>query len=177
MSLVHTLTQLTFLFLAYKFGNIKEWKKYHPTLLYICSLNLLYNFLAANYDLWKYQPDLYSNHSLTEVGNSIILLPAIAFIFLSNYPEQESLKKKIFYYGKWIVGSFLIELIFVYFDKITFHHGYKYWMEPFFYLMMYTFIRLHMKRPILTYFLSILIILWFIWYFSIPVMTPIEDRK
>jgi hypothetical protein len=174
---LHTLTHILFIFLAYKFADLKQWKKYQSTLLYICALNLLYNFLSANYDLWKYQPDFYSNHSLTEVGNSVILLPAIAFIFLSNYPENESKKRVLIYFLKWIIGSFLIEAPYVYFDKITFHHGYNYWMEPFFYTLMYSFIRLHHTRPILTYFLSGIVVLGFILGFNVPVSTPIDERR
>ncbi|MFZ3579702.1 CBO0543 family protein [Virgibacillus sp. DJP39] len=173
---MHTLSQILFIFLAYKFGDLREWKKYQSTLLYVCTLNLLYNFLAANYDLWKYQPDFYSSHSLTEVGNSIFLLPAISFIFLSNYPEEHTQKKVLFYYVKWIVGSILVESVFVYFDKITFHHGYKFWMEPAFYFLMYTFIRLHFKHPLLTYFLSGLVVVGFIWIFDVPITTPIGER-
>lgn len=173
---MHTITQIAFIVLAFKIGNIREWKKYHPTLLYICALNLLYNFLAANHDLWKYQPDFYSSHSLTEVGNSIILLPAIAFIFLSHFPEEQGRKKIFLFYVKWIVCSVLIESVYVYFDKITFHNGYAFWMEPFFYTLMYTFIRLHYKHPILTYFLSVIVVLSLIWIFEVPVATPIDQR-
>lgn len=174
---MHTLTQLAFLFFAYKFGNWREWRKYQPTLLYICALNLLYNFLAANYDLWKYIPDFYSNHSITEVINSVILLPAIALIFLSHYPEGQGSKKITAYYLKWIIYSVLIESVYVYFEKITFHNGYAFWMEPFFYFLMYTFIRLHHTQPILTYFLTALVVLGFIYGFDVPVSTNIEDRK
>ncbi|WP_226665321.1 CBO0543 family protein [Metabacillus litoralis] len=173
---MHTLTHLACIFFVYKFANLREWKNYHPTLLYICVINLLYNFLLANYDLWKYQPDFYSNHSLTEVGNSIILLPAIAYIFLTYYPENQGMRKILKYYLKWIVWSLVIESVYVYFGKITFHHGYKFWMEPFFYILMYTFVRLHYKKPLLTYFLSVIVVLLLLWIFDIPVTTPINQR-
>lgn len=173
---MHTLTHLACIFFVYKYANLQKWRLYHSTLLYICAVNLLYNFLCANYDLWKYKPDIYSNHTLTEVGNSVILLPAIAFIFLSHYPEKQGNKKVLLYYLKWVFLSFLIETIFVYFGKITFHHGYKFWMEPFFYFIMYTFIRLHYKHPLLTYILSVFVVIILLLIFKIPVNTPIDNR-
>jgi len=173
---MHSLAHILFIYLTYKYADWKNWKKYHATLLYIGFLNLTYNFLAANYDLWRYEPDLYSTHSITEILNSVIALPAIAFIFLSNYPAQESKRHITTYYIKWIVGSLIIESIYIYFDKITFHNGYKFWMEPFFYILMYVFIRLHFMRPLLTYFLSAIVIILFIVVFNVPVGTSIGDR-
>ncbi|WP_273127371.1 CBO0543 family protein [Bacillus weihaiensis] len=174
---MYTVTQAAFIIAVYKLADFKQWKDFHPTLLYVCVLNLLYNYITANYQLWKLHPDFFSNHSITDIMNSIILLPAMSFLFLSHYPKNKEKKAIILYYIKWIIGSVLIESIFVVTNRISFHNGYHFWMEPFFYTLMFTFIRLHYKRPLLTYVLSCLVVLFFIWYFNVPIGTPIDERN
>lgn len=154
---------------SYFKGNWKEWPKYALTIFYVINLNLLYEVLCKDKLLWEYVPSFFpKSHTLTALIYTFIVLPGITLIFLSNYPFKETFKKKIVYFLKWIIISFVIEYFFLYFNKIELTNGYDYWMEPFFYGVMYSMIRLHFTRPILTYGLSFCIILFLLNIFDIP---------
>lgn len=155
---------------AYFKGNWKEWSKYIHTIFYVVNLNLLYEVLCRDKLLWIYTPSFFpKSQIITTLIYSFIVLPCITLIFLSNYPFEEKTKNQTLYILKWILGSFIIESIFIYFDNIDLKNGYKSWMEPLFYLAMYSMIRLHFSRPFLTYSLSFVIIIFLLNVFHIPI--------
>jgi hypothetical protein len=170
---LHTITTLILLGCVYKFADWKRIREYHATLIYIGYVNLLYLFLTAGFPMWQYEPDSFSNHTITEISNSLIFLPCVALLFLSLYP----VKMKIWvYYSLWIAGSIVWEYIFVSFNKITFHNGWSFWVEPIFYLVMYIMIRLHYKRPIWAYIGSIIFVLVLLLIYNIPLDIPYYNR-
>ncbi|WP_442599021.1 CBO0543 family protein [Neobacillus sp. D3-1R] len=155
---------------AYFKGNWREWNKYHSTILYVVNLNLLYEVLCHDKLLWVYNPTLFPKSQIfTTLIYSFFVLPSITLIFLSNYPFKEGKNKKAFYILKWVIASYIIESIYIYFDKIDLKNGYKHWMEPLFYIVMYLMIRLHFSRPFLTYSLSFVIIVVLLNFFHIPI--------
>jgi hypothetical protein len=42
---------------VWKWGDWRNWEKYHSTMMYFALGNVLYNFLCANHFLWKLKPD------------------------------------------------------------------------------------------------------------------------
>lgn len=123
--------------------------------------------------MWRYEPDFFSNHTITELSNSVIFLPSVALLFLSLYPTKMS---KALYYLIWIIGSTIWEFIFITFNKITFHNGWNFWIEPLFYLVMYIMVRLHYKRPIWAYIGSVVFIVILLIAFNVPVGTHYDNR-
>ncbi|MFD2443027.1 CBO0543 family protein [Bacillus sp. CGMCC 1.16607] len=155
--------------LSFYKGNWREWPKYAITIFYVIILNLLYEVLCAEKLLWQYIPSGFpKSHVLTALLYTFIILPGITLMFLSNFPFQQARTKQFFYIFKWIIVSTIIEYIYIYFKKIELNNGYTYWMEPLFYVVMYTMIRLHYTRPFLSYFLSIIIIITLLQIFDIP---------
>lgn len=150
-------------------GNWKEWTKYTLTIFYVIILNLLYEILCRDKLLWEYVPGIFpKSQTVTTLLYSFIVLPGITLIFLTNYPFNETIKKQIVYISKWIIVSLITESILIYFNKLDLNNGYYFWMEPFFYVVMYSMIRLHFTRPILTYGLSFIIIILLLNIFDIP---------
>lgn len=150
-------------------GNWKEWRKYALTILYVINLNLLYELLCKEKILWVYNPDFFpKSHVSTSLLYNFIILPGVTLIFLSNFPYNELIRKQIIYTIKWIIVSIIFEGLYLYFGRIELHNGYKFWMEPLFYVMMYTMIRLHHTRPLLTYVISVIIIVVLLNLFNIP---------
>ncbi|UII55257.1 hypothetical protein LS684_16590 [Cytobacillus spongiae] len=152
-----------------KRGQLTGWKDYHSTLLYIATCNLLYNCLTEDYKLWKYNADFFENHIMTDLLYSFIILPIVALLFLTNFPNEVERKKKGIYVLKWVIACLLTEALFLSFNRLELMHGYKYWMEIFFYTTMFLMIRLHTKKPLATYFLSIIIIITLIQLFDVPI--------
>ncbi|WP_421383713.1 CBO0543 family protein [Bacillus salacetis] len=150
-------------------GNWREWEKYHLTIMYVTICNLLYNHLAQNKMLWEYYPDFYpKSHIIVDILYSFINLPAITLLFLTYYPFTASRLKKFRYITLWAAASLIIEYPFYKYDRLLLQHGYEYWMDLFFYIVMYSMIRLHYSRPFLAYFLSALIAAAMLWMFEIP---------
>jgi hypothetical protein len=155
---------------TYYKGNWREWSKYALTIFYVIILNLLYEVICMDKRLWVYTPDFFpKSQILTTLLYSFVILPGITLMFLSNYPHTDEVKKQIFYIVKWIFCSFAIESIYLYFDKIILINGYKHWMEPLFYIAMYSIIRLHHTRPLFSYVVSIVIIISLLTIFKIPI--------
>ncbi|MCI1592208.1 CBO0543 family protein [Heyndrickxia oleronia] len=162
-----TVTVILLIILIWK-RYLKNWKDYHATLVYVITCNLTYIVLCRDYWLWKYHSPFLSEKQI-ELFNVLVLLPLISLLYLSRYPEGVRKIKKFIFLSKWVIGSMLIEGLFIYFNEIEFDHGWGFWMELPFYFVMYTFMRLHMFKPLLVYALSVITALLFLWIFHVPV--------
>lgn len=154
----------------------RNWGMYHPTLLYVASSDLLYNYLCTKHLLWAYKPDVILTHNSVDLVYTFIILPAISLLFLTNYPNGFRNSRHIRYITVWVLASLAVEKIIIMAGYLQFNNGWKFWMEIPFYYTMYSLIRLHQTRPLLTYALSILIIIFLINTFDVPFTTPIEKR-
>jgi hypothetical protein len=130
----------------------RNWGQYHTTLLYGSSMNLLSYVIMGKDRLWYHIPSSLWN----DIADSFVLLPSIFLLYLSFFPKKTN--KKWIYYLKWVIGSLIFEWLLVRFGEFGFHEKYHFWMDIPFYFVMYAFIKLHTKRPLLTYGLSILFI-------------------
>jgi hypothetical protein len=167
---MHIIFTALMLLLAYYKGNWREWNKYHLTIFYVIICNLLYNHLCQNMMLWEYKPDFHpKSHIIVDILYSFINLPAITLLFLTFYPFSGSGKKKLRYLVLWAGASMLVEYPFYKSGRLLLQNGYEYWMDALFYMAMYGSIRLHFTRPFLTYFVSVLITIFMMWIFKIPV--------
>lgn len=156
--------------LAYWKSDWRNWQKYGLTIYYVTTCNLLYGVLCQNHLLWKYVPDLLPNSNvLVDIFYSFIVLPCVTLLYLSNYPFGEKVIKHLVYITAWVIGSFLIFYPFVQTGRLVLQNGYHYWMDFFFYIVMYGLIRLHYSRPILTYGISIIFIVFLMRYFHVSI--------
>lgn len=165
---MHLLLAIIIGFLVFFKADLHNWKEYQPTILYLVCCNLLYNILCQNKFLWKYHADFLSTQRATELIYSFWILPLVALLYLSNFPPKKAgMSKKAWYVLKWIMASLFVELIYLKMVRIELMNEYKLWMEPFFYLVMYSMLRLHHKRPLLTYGFSVAIILFLMQVFHV----------
>ena len=155
-------------------GYYKDWKKYHTTMLYYALGNLTYNFLCANYILWRFNPDFISNHTLTEMIYTFIVFPGTILMFLGNYPK--TFYKQVLHNLWWITVYVLVEVVYLITDKIYYQYGWHLWWSAILVAVMFPMFRLHHTRPLLTYILSVPITLFLLWYFNVPVHIPMEER-
>lgn len=169
---MHVALGVFMIFALFKWGDYKNWQKYHSTMLYFVMGNLLYNFLTASYFLWRLDADFISNHTLTELIYSFIVFPITALLFLSNYPE----KKKLYYMSKWVFIYVAVEYLFTLTKHIEYQYGWTLGWSAFFDVFMFPMLLLHYKKPLLAYAISIPIGVFFIWYFNVPVHIPVEER-
>ncbi|WP_339146758.1 MULTISPECIES: CBO0543 family protein [unclassified Sutcliffiella] len=159
---------ILWIFAAWRWGDWRNWKKYQSTILFFILLDLLYNFLTYNYTLWQYEPtSLIPNHTLNNMIVMFIFYPCIVLIYLGRYPSGKVKQ------GAWIIfwAAFLslIEFINNKAGLITFHNGWNIKWSIFFYLYSLPILRLHHKRPLLTYVLAVLITIGLLWIFKVPI--------
>ncbi|WP_368666326.1 CBO0543 family protein [Ammoniphilus sp. CFH 90114] len=165
---MHVLTAVLFIGFVWRWGDIRNWTIYYSTLLYVAICNLLYNFLCHHYPLWRWVPDWLSNHSLTDLLYIFIIVPAISFLYLSRYPNQSPFKTKLLYFFLWVAAFTLIECVWVWFGKIKYYHGWKVSWSFVFYNIMFILIRVHLKKPLLAIFFTVLVTMFLILVFNVP---------
>ncbi|PFP30863.1 hypothetical protein COJ96_02555 [Bacillus sp. AFS073361] len=167
---MHALLAVVLISMALWKGDWRHWQKYMTTIYYVSVCNLLYNVLCKDHMLWVHHPDLIpDSHTMVDLIYTFIILPAITLLFLSHYPFKKEIGKQVRYILFWVVGSLMVEFLFHKMNRIILQNGYRYWMEPFFYTVMYSMIRLHYSRPFLTYGISIVIIVFLLRYFHISI--------
>ncbi|WP_078544865.1 CBO0543 family protein [Litchfieldia alkalitelluris] len=174
---MHIILSVFVIFIVWKWGDWRNWQKYHAVMLYFVMGNLLYNFLTANYFLWRLEADFLSNLTLTEMLYTFIIFPGTALLFIGNYPEGKGLKRVLLHYLFYIGWYAGIELIFSHTGHIIYQFGWTYWWSVGFDLFMFPMLRLFYKKPLLAYLLSIPIGVFFILWFDVPVHLPVEQRK
>jgi hypothetical protein len=167
---MHLLISIIFIILLLRKGKWRNINIYNRTISYVIICNLLYNTLCNDKMLWQYKPDLIPNsHLLVELIYTFINLPAITILFLSSYPFSKPYLRQAGYIGLWVLGSLLVEFPLYKMGRLLLKNGYEYWMEPFFYILMYSMIRIHHTRPLVTYGFSIIIIIFLLRFFQIPI--------
>jgi hypothetical protein len=171
---LHFAVMLLVICLIWKTGAWRNWSKYHTTMMYFAVGNLTYNFLTANHFLWKLNPDILPNHSLTEILYSFITFPGSALLFLNNFPDRRS--QILQRYVKWVFIYVLIEWIFMLYGRIIYQYGWSLMWSAVFDIIMFPMLLLHSKRPLIAYVLSILLAIFWIKWFDVPVNIPIENR-
>lgn len=171
---MHLFIALWAMLSVWKWGDWRNWQKYHTTLMYFAMGNLLYNFLCANYFLWKLKPDFFPNHSLTEMVYTFITFPSTALLFLTHYPSEKG--KQVVYYLKWIALYVGVEWILAGTDRIIYEHGWNLKWSVFFDCTMFPMLFLFHKRPLLAYGISAVMCIGWVWLFDVPVNVPIELR-
>jgi xanthine/uracil permease len=158
---------LTLVFFCWKFGDLKNWRIFYPTILYLVVNNLLYIFFVKEkYSLWKLQPDFLLNHTFSVLIQTFIILPCIVILFLSHLPKNR--KNQIIHLiisAAILVG---IETIMFFAGKITYHNGWNYWWSVAFNFLWVIMLRFHYFNPIPAWVVSFLITAFFIIYFQIP---------
>jgi hypothetical protein len=163
---------LTFLtiMLAWRFSDWRNWKKYYPSILFTIALNLVITLLTYNHSLWYFHGTLLlSNHVLADLWMKFFIYPPMILTYLSLYPFKERFSKQVGYIVIWTLIWGGIEGYYVLVELITHHYGWNMWWSFLIWVLMFSGIRLHHTRPLLTWFLCFLITVFMIIHFDIPI--------
>ena len=159
---------LLWILAAWCWGDWRNWKNYQSTFLFVILLDLLYNFLTYNYPLWVYEPtDIIPNHTLNNLLVSFISYPSVVFIYLGRYPT--GWVKQVAWIIFWVTLFSIVELVNYIMGLMSYHNGWNFGWSVIFYFVQMPFIRLHYKKPLLAYGLSVLIIVGLVLLFKVPV--------
>ncbi|MDC3417401.1 CBO0543 family protein [Aquibacillus salsiterrae] len=154
-----------------------KWETYYPTMLFIATGNLTYNFLCASHWLWRLSPDVtWFNHSLLEISYTFIVFPGTALMFLARYPKGQGMWRITRHYLFWIGLYVGVEAILAASGSILYDYGWSLWWSALFDTIMFPVLVLHHKKPLVALLLGFLVAILLLWYFDIPVNIPIEKR-
>lgn len=156
------------IYACFKFGDWKSWKLYYPTILYYLVGDLSCKILTYNYPLWILQGFLGKN-IFNDYFVTVVYFPCIIILYLSNYPDQ--LIKKIIHITFYVFILSSIEFIARFSGKIIYYNGWNLMWNTLFYFIMFIMIRLHYKKPFLTWFISMLLAFAVLFIFKIPFET------
>lgn len=139
---MHILLLVIILFLSIKKGNWKDWELYYPTMLYISLSTILYEFIShSQFHLWELQEKKLLSQMNVHFLHALVINPLVAFIFLSNYPEEWS--KQLTYTLKWIIAFLIGEWFAKKFLLLHYHNGWHLGWSSLFLVIMFPMLRLH----------------------------------
>ncbi|MEH7383636.1 CBO0543 family protein [Bacillus sp. JJ1533] len=169
---MHLVYNVLFLLAAVKWGDWRGWREYYATILFFIVGDLLKNVLFHDYFIWTYQETIFAkniliNHTFITLLIAFVCYPATALIFLGRYPKGKS--KQLLWIGIWVFLFTIVEFINLkYLHLIEHHHGWTLGWSCLFNLVMFPMLRLHQKRPLLAWGISIIWIIFLLNMFPIP---------
>ncbi|KAA0548993.1 hypothetical protein FZW96_03515 [Bacillus sp. BGMRC 2118] len=157
----------------WKWGDWKNLERYYPTILFFFLGDLLYQYLLADiYPMWRYNPqgvdeDIGLTHTHVSLSIMLIKYPATILIYLSKFPLSNTLKQMCWFLF-WVLLYMINEMSDRSFHLITYHNGWGFSWSILFNIVMFSLLKLHFHRPILTWILSVIFIV-FLWnIFDVP---------
>lgn len=156
-----------------KWGDVKNWKKYYPTILFFALGDFLYLYLLSDfYPMWKYVPqglDKYFGLTGTQISLASIFIkyPATILIYLSKFPDKNKFKQLLYMLG-WVLIYFFNELIDVKLNQFKYFNGWNLYWSTLFTIVMFMLFRIHHTRPLLAWFFSFLFIIFLWQVFDVP---------
>lgn len=166
---MHLALNLFIIFAVWKWADYKNWQKYHATMLFLSFINLVYAVISfhAGAFLWQTKEDFPLNHVVSELAYTMILLPCTVLLFLSNYPKNPV--KVVIHFLKYIFIYSAVEAVMVKTGRMVYDHSWNILYSVIFYFLMFPAIIIHYRRPILAYIIFVLITIFGVWAFKLPV--------
>lgn len=158
--LIFRITLLSlFLLAAWVHADWKNWQKYYPTILYATVESLTASYLTYHHTLWIFNPGaVVTTHTVVELINAFVVLPAVTFTFLSKYPFNERVVRQFVYVFFWVSIFAVAECIAHYIiGSIGYDHGWSWKVSVVFDIGLFTILRVHHTRPFWAWCLSVLV--------------------
>lgn len=162
------LISLMFILACWRWADIKNWKRYYPTIQFMIISQLLYRFFTnGHYYLWKLEKDIFLlNHTFSFLIVTFIVFPCTVILFLTHYPKKGP--KQLMYIIEWTGLYIAIEVVMHTLGTITYHHGWNLWWSLGFDTTIFPMLRLHALFPLLTWAISALLISFYLIHFHFP---------
>ncbi|UPO90794.1 CBO0543 family protein [Niallia sp. Man26] len=164
--MMHVAITLLTIIASLKWGDWKNWRKYHASMFFISTGGLLYEYIVNENTLWKFHPDFLYSHEMIVVIYALITMPISIFLFLSHFPE--GWLKRIIYIVVWSVIYIVIEWILFLTGRISYQNSWQFGYSFLFDLIMFSVIALHQQKPGRAYIISIIVIVFLILWFDVP---------
>lgn len=170
---MHLTIALFVIAVAWKWGNWRQWQRYHTVMLYMAVCNLTYSLLCSRHYLWKMVPDGWTGDKLTEIVYTFVTFPGTVLLFLTHYPDARRWHGQLLYLVKWVLVYAIFELVLLCTDKIDYRYGWSIGWSVLFDCIMFPMLRLFYVRPLIAYAISAGICAFLLRLFDIPMQMPL----
>lgn len=150
---------------AYKWADLKNWRKYYPTLLFFGMGDLIYNVVFNKKHLWEFQSD-YLVPSINELFVIFTIFFATTLLFLSNFPKK--LYHKVIYLIIWIAIYMAIEIFTTSIGMQKNYNGWTIWWSLLHNSIQFPLLILHHKNPILAWIIALAFLVFIMKTFNMP---------
>ncbi|MFD0824564.1 CBO0543 family protein [Neobacillus sp. M.A.Huq-85] len=148
-------------------GDWRNWKQYYPTILFFIIGDFLYNFLLYNKSMWIFHDLILPNHTMITLLAMAFSYTATVLIYLGRFPK--SWIKRFFWFLLWWGIYIVIEFINNKMGFITYHHNWNFGWSIIFSGIIFFILPIHQKKPLLAWFLSIIIIVYLLIIFDVRI--------
>jgi hypothetical protein len=157
----------TWVLAGLRWGDWKNWQKYHATILFFILGDALYYYVSHTHRLWSLEPTWPLKSEFVCVIGEFLVFASATLIYLGKYPEGRLIS--VWWTLLWI-GIFSVnEWILLLTGTFSHSNGWTLWDSFLFNIIMFIILRLHYKRPLLAYPLSILVAVVLIYRYSMPI--------
>jgi hypothetical protein len=163
---MHIAVSILTILASIRWGRWKDWREFHPSMLFIATGGLLYEYIVQENTLWKFHPDILYGNEMVVLVYAVITMPISIFLFLSHFPNKWL--ARILYILIWSGIYIAVEWVLYKFERISYQNEWSLLFSFLFDLVMFSVIALHHNKPIPSYIISVFIIIFLIMYFDVP---------
>lgn len=165
----HILISLLFAAACYRWGDWKNWKIYYPTVLYFIIGDMVGYILLHDHPLWLYRGWPRDNHFYPDLYQAVTVYPSIIILYLSHFPRL--FKDQIIYLAAWIAGYSLYVYALHRLGLLIYGDGWTIGYDVLFSMIMFSLLRLHHRKPLWVWPVSMALATVFMWFFGFPLAT------
>lgn len=149
--MIYIIILIISVFLCYKYGDWKNWNKYHSTFLFFIIGVLVYDLLTYNKPLWTYV-STYTSHTIISLIIAFIIFPCTVLIYIPHYPKL--IKNQILYVLMWVFIYTAVEVLVYALGNLRYSNGWNTYYSAILNIIMFLLLSLHYKKPILAYMIA-----------------------
>lgn len=149
-----------------KWGKLKNWREYYPTILYFFIGNLAYMVLTKDKPLW-YFGEAFGKSPVFEIIMMVLLYPSTTILFLSFFPHSSSGMKRLEYFALCVLIFSAMEYLAHITGGIFYSNGWNILCSVVFNAVMFPLLYLHFRIPLLVWPISGVLAFVFMYLFKI----------
>ena len=163
------LLTLSLLIVTWRFGDWRGWRKFYSTILFVNIVSLFAYVLTYEYPLWFYHESfMLSNRMMHEFRLIFFLFPAIIILFFTFYPHTSRRPLQLAYILLWGILWSILEILYMTSEILTYHNGWKFWWSVVVWIIMFSVITIHQRKPMWAWLICVSFSVFVINYFNIP---------
>jgi hypothetical protein len=156
-------------FLGFKFGDWRNYKKYYPTIQFMALGDLIYCLVFYKKHLWTLQSDIL----LFPYLDFITIITTFAFsvlLYLTHYPHKGNYISQAVYIAFWVLLYTFLELALSFLGVITYDNGWILAYSLIHNIYQFIYLRIHHSNPMIAWILAFATLAIAMIIFKIPVL-------